>query len=136
MFRESLGMFFMVFIQIWSVEYSRKRKFIQDLSRCRSNNKFKHVRVVPLCFSALTKSALTKIWLVKFQLFKKKVLAPFQRFIPIYPNFSFRFQFPFPRFIPTRPSHFSLALNCEKDTLHTTDFTPIKPLLRFCFSDL
>ena len=96
MFLESLGMFFMVFIQIWSVKYSRKRKFIQDLSRCRSNKKFKHVRVVPLCFSALTKSALTKIWLVKFQLFKKKVLAPFQRFMPtsaFYPHFSVLFLF-------------------------------------------
>ena len=32
---------FMAFIQIWSLEYSREKKFIQDLLRCRSNKKFK-----------------------------------------------------------------------------------------------
>ena len=45
-------------------------------------------------------SALTKMWLVEFQLFKKKVLAPFQCFIPIssfYPRFSVLF--PIQRFI-------------------------------------
>ena len=37
---------FMVFIQIWSLEYSREKKFIQDLLRCRSNKNSKHVRVL------------------------------------------------------------------------------------------
>ena len=72
-------------------------------------------------------SALTKTWLVEFQLFKKKVLAPFQCFIPIssfYPHFSvlspfqcfipisvfyphFSVLFPFQRCIPISVSVFS-----------------------------
>ena len=54
---------FMVVIQIWSLEYSREKKFIQDLLRCRSNKKFK-VCLDPFSELHLTLkqlSALTKM---------------------------------------------------------------------------
>ena len=75
-------------------------------------------------------SAWTKMWLVEFQLFKKKILAPFQCFIPIsafYPRFSVLS--PIQRFILISVfySHFSVVSPFQC-------FIPISALSSFqCF---
>ena len=98
---------FMVFIQVWSLEYSREKKFIQDLLRCRSKKKFKAWQG-PGFRTALdswvpwqrcdwwNSSCLKRKFWPHFS-----VSYPFQRFIPVsefYPHFSVLS--PFQCFIP------------------------------------
>ena len=82
-------------------------------------------------------SALTKMWLVKFQLFKKKVLAPFQCFILIsafYPQFSVLS--PFQRFIPISAFYpqFSVLSPIQRSIPNSAfypQFSVLSPFQRF-----
>ena len=84
----------------------------------------------------LTPKRLTKICTVKFQLITKKVLAPFQRFMPIaasYPYFSVLFSFQ--RFIPISfYPHFGILSSFRRFSL-TLAFYPhfsiLSPFQRF-----
>ena len=82
-------------------------------------------------------STWTKMWLVEFQLFKKKVLAPFQCFIPnsaFYPHFSvfssFQCFLPISVFYP----HFSVLSPIQRFILISvfhTHFSVLSPFQRF-----
>ena len=128
----------MVFIQIWCLEYSREKKFIQDLLRCRSNKKFK------ACQGPCFRTALKRLWQRcdwwYSSCLKRKfwphfsVSYPFQRFIPVsafYPHFSVLFTFiPIWVFYP----HFSVLSPIQRFILISVfypQFSVLSPFQRF-----
>ena len=84
---------------VWNIHV--KRNLSKTYWHVVQTKNSKHVRVLVSELHLTLKRLYKLMWLVEFQSFKKKVLAPFQCFIPVsafYPHFSVLS--PIQRFIP------------------------------------